>query len=234
MDAKEAIGIFSDSLLLIYNGVKQELTPGWGLAFDVVLLIAGITIASAFVWYFYASLSQRSLLRLDLYKYNKSSNPGLRKFMAIILFFIEYLLVMPFILILWFAALSIMLLLINEKYNTSQVLMVSAAVVGAIRVLAYYNKDAAEEVAKLVPFTAMALFLLSSISVTFSQMLSRLEEVPLLLDNIAYFILVIVVVEVILRGLYTINHFLESQDELKRHAHSYPYPYHYLGDSPQQ
>jgi hypothetical protein len=220
-EIKEAIGSFSSAIISVYGDAKS-IIPHWaGIAFDVLLLLFGIVLASVFVWYFYSSLSKRNLLHINLYKYNRSEYPALRKFAAIFFFFIEYLFLMPLIIIIWFAALSVMLLLINEKYNVGQVLMVGAAVVGAVRILAYYNEDAAEEVAKIVPFTALALFLLSSINITFSQVFTQLEEVPALLGSIFWYIMVVVAVEAVLRIAYTTKDFLESQDELARERYFY-------------
>ena len=80
-------------------------------------------------------------------KYNYSNHAVAKKFFATIFYLLEYVIVTPIIIVLWFAALAIVLMLIAESYSIDQVLLVSAAIIGAIRILAYYKGEISKDLA---------------------------------------------------------------------------------------
>jgi hypothetical protein len=195
----------------IYESIITAFSSG-GAIINIFVVVVGIVIVSLFIWEFYKSLSKRNLIKLNLKDYNTSAHPIGSKFIAIVLYLIEYIIAMPLIIILWFAALSIVLMLISER-APGQVLLISAAMVGAIRVLAYHREEISKDLAKMFPFIVLSVFLLSPQALDFGSVLGKLSEIPLLLGDILSFILVVVLMEVILRVLYTIYDFYKSEDE---------------------
>lgn len=180
--------------------------------FGVASLAILIALVSIFIWQFYKSTSKRNIIDMNLGQFNNEGNPIGEKVLAILFYTIEYILIMPFILLLWFGALSIILLIISER-SPDQVMLISAALIGATRILAYHRKEISKDLAKLFPFIALSTFLLAPNAFNMEEVVLRLMEVPILIGNIYYFIIVIFVIEIVLRLFYTLFEFWQSEDE---------------------
>ena len=164
------------------------------LALSALLLILVLAIISFFIYKFYNSVSKRNLIELNLRQYNYSSHPTASKFFAVLLYLIEYMVIMPFLILLWFVGLTVVLwLLAPQDVEVSRVLLISSVVIGAIRISAYYKKELSEDLAKLFPLIALATFMLGfeAFQASYSRVLSNFAEIPLLLNNIFSFVFVI-------------------------------------------
>lgn len=93
-------------------------------------------------------------------------------------------------------------------------LLLSGALIISIRILAYLKEEIALEVAKLFPFIALTSFLLEPSSFDIAVVLRKLEEIPLLLENVAYFLVIILSLELVLRVVYTTHELSLGHDEL--------------------
>lgn len=184
---------------------------GNSLPFDVLMFSIALAIVSLFIWYFYRSISRRNLIKLDLGQYNRSEHPFFSKLLAMFLYLVEYLVIMPLLIILWFAGLSIVLLVIAKERPTSQILLIAGSIIGAVRILAYFHGEIAKDLAKLFPFITLSVFLLSPGELKFDQILPKIYEIPTLLSNILYFVLVVLGIEIVLRLFYTIFQFWASE-----------------------
>jgi hypothetical protein len=183
------------------------------LAVAVLVLAATLTIASLFIFKFYKSLSKRNLISLNLYKYNTSEHPIASKLFAMLFYLLEYLFAIPFIIMLWFAGIAIFILLIgSESLTVDYILWISAALIGAIRILAYVRPEVATDLAKLFPFTTLSFLLLSAGQFNLDVLLANLQAIPSLFSHILSFILVILVIEVFMRIIYTLYDFWKSED----------------------
>jgi hypothetical protein len=183
------------------------------LAMSVLVFAVVLAVASLFIWQFYKSTAKRNLIELNLRKYNWSDHPLTSKFFAIILYFLEYIIIMPVIIILWFAALSIVLLLIASERSINEVLLIAASMVGAIRILAYYNSEISKDLAKLFPFIALSTFLLYQGAFDYTNLFVHFSELPVILNSVFSFVLVVVAIEIVLRFIFTIIDFWQSEQE---------------------
>ena len=202
------IEIFRELYTVLLKVLPDNMESGV-LVFIFAILI---TIVALFIWYFYKSLSQRDLLKLNLNQFNRVTHPVSTKLLAVALYFVEYIIVMPFIILVWFSALSIVLLLISEGKTAGNILMLTAAMVAAIRILAYHKKEISQELAKLFPFIALSVFILTPGAFDFEGVFGRVYEIPSLFGNILSFLIVIFAIEIVLRILYTILQFWKSED----------------------
>jgi hypothetical protein len=186
------------------------------LGVNVLLLAVILTIVSLFIWEFYKSTSKRNLITLDLRKYNTSEHPLFSKLLASFFYLLEYLIVMPILIAFWFTALSVVLLLIAEDRPVSEILLIAAAMITAIRILAYFKGEISKDLAKLFPFIALSFFLLSPGELNFIDVTSRFQEIPDLLGHILSFVFVIFMVEIVLRIFYAFYEFWRSEEEVNR------------------
>ena len=199
-----AIDILVDSVQSLYTSLYGSVPPYFFNAVVLFLFAIFIAVITYGIWRFYKTLSKRNFISLNLGKYNISTHPQSRKFFAVLFYFLEYLFIMPVLITIWFAMLSIVILVIASDRTAGQILMLSAALVMAIRILAYSKEELSEELAKLFPFITLAAFLSAPGTISNFNSLNKLREIPLLFDSIVYFLVIVIIFEIILRVLYTL------------------------------
>ena len=180
---------------------------------SLVVYTVLILIYSIFIWKFYRFLASREIIQLNLSQYNYSNHPVLEKVIAIGLYTLEYLILLPFLVLFWFAILSIFLLVLSESKDTLQILLISAAIITSTRITSYINEELSKDIAKILPFTVLAAFILNANLLDYSNILTKLSEIPSLFNNILTFLIFIFVVEFIFRSLYSIVELIRSKDE---------------------
>jgi small-conductance mechanosensitive channel len=197
----------------IYGGYLSGLVFDRALAASVFVLAITLAIVALFIFKFYKSISKKTIIRLNLKKYNTSEHPVGSKVLAMVLYLLEYIIFMPFLIALWFVALAIVLLLIAEEQTIGYILWISVSMIGAIRILAYVKKEVSEDLAKLFPFITLSVFLLTPGEFSLDILSEKISMIPLLLSNIFSFILVVLLIEIILRVFYTVYTFWASEEE---------------------
>lgn len=202
-----------DALLYAYTAIKTSVPNELFLIIAVLFFASVITIFSIIILKFYRTLGKRNILSLNLNQYNNSNHPVFYKLNAILLYLLEYAIIMPILIIIWFAILSITILITVNQMSLERVLIVSASIIAATRMLAYYNKEISLEIGKMLPLITLSLFLLTPEFFSVEDTISRISEIPSLLYNTGYFILAILGVELILRLIYTIALFFQSAKE---------------------
>ena len=174
------------------------------------IFILLISIYSIFVWKFYRFLAKRDLLELNLNQYNNSDHPFLKKFFEVLLFIAEYIIILPVVVFFWFFVISIILLLLAKEHSISNILLISATMVGAVRISAYYNEDLSKDLAKLFPLTILAVAFLTPNFFDLNDTISKISEIPNLFTNIIFYLIAIVILEFVLRIFFLI---IPNQDE---------------------
>jgi len=190
---------------------------GDSLALDVFIFAVILAVASLFIWYFYRSIAKRNLIDINLSKYNTYEHPLANKFLAMVLYLLEYMVIMPLLIIFWYAALAFVLFVIASEVSVGGILFVSAVIIGAIRLLAYFHSEIAKDLAKMFPFIALSVFLLSFESIgkvfDFSDVTAKLSQIPQFTAEIFSFILVVFVIEIVLRFIFSVYEFWRSEEE---------------------
>lgn len=211
---EEVIGGFAGDLVGYYNNFIDKFSANTGAALNVFLAAILVAVVALFIWKFYNSLSEKNIIRLNLRQYNRSEHPFFSKLFAIFLYFVEYIIIMPVLISLWFTALSVLMLLIVSERPVDQVLLITGALVGAVRILAYHNSEIAKDLAKLFPFTAFTLFLLTPNVFDLGRIVGNIGDVIASLGNVFYFLAVIFAIEIVLRLFYTVMELWQSEDEI--------------------
>jgi len=150
----ESILFKLEGILALFNQVQLKFP--W---FPIFIFSLVIFIYALFVWKFYHFVSERDMIHLKLEGYLTSKTPFSKKVIAAISFLIIYLIITPFIVLLWFSIFSVFLLILSEKLDVQTILLVSGAVISAVRISAYYKQGLAKDLAKLFPFTLLAVLL---------------------------------------------------------------------------
>ncbi|MCH7568778.1 MAG: hypothetical protein IIA87_05130 [Nanoarchaeota archaeon] len=201
---------FKDGLITGYKDITQTVPTEYSSLINLFIFAILIALYAIFTWKFYRYLSKKDLIELNLQQYNRTTHPFLNKLFAMFLYLIEYIIILPFLIFFWFAVLALLILVLSEELVINQVIIVSAAIVAAIRMLAYYEEDLSKDLAKIFPFTVLVIFILSPGFFSLERIISNLSQIPTLLTSILYFLIFIIVLELILRTADTLINLARS------------------------
>ncbi len=181
--------------------------PAWTQqSINLFILVLIVFLYCIFFWKFHKFISNKNLLNLNLSKYNTSRHPFFSKFLAGILYLIEYILILPIIVFLWFSVFTIFLILIDDGNGITNIMVVSVILIGAIRMVAYtpkYGKELAQNISILFPLTILIVFISQpNLFFDFGRVLGYISQIPSLFNQIIIYLLFIVFLETILRITY--------------------------------
>ena len=77
--------------------------------YPTLMAIIAIAVYSGFVFMFYRNLAKKDLLTLDLSKYATDFGGKIKKYLRIILFVIQYIVVIPMLIAFWTLVLAVIL-----------------------------------------------------------------------------------------------------------------------------
>jgi len=193
----------SAQLVDFYKSLVLTL-PVWLMDFiNLFLLVFLIVIYSVFVWKFYRMISTKNLIELNLSQYNRSEHPVLTKLLAGTLYFVEYIVVLPFLIFFWFGVFALFLIFLTEGYDVKAILIISATIIGAIRVTSYipkYGENISRELAKLWPLNLLAIAVSKPGFLSIERILNHFHEIPIALGDFTIFLLFIIILEILLRS----------------------------------
>jgi len=194
-----------DIVALTINSINQAIPENIQPYAGLLAMILAIVVYAMIVWKFYRFLSRRDILRLNLEQYNNVEHPIVNKVFAVFLYIVEYIIIMPILVFFWFIVMAVFLLVLAQESNVESILLISAGIVGAVRVTAYYSEDLSKDIAKLFPLTLLVIALVTPGFVSsFGQSISKLSEINSLADNILFYLIIIIAIELFMRILYLI------------------------------
>lgn len=181
----------------------------------VTFFTAVIVLYAIFVFFFYRYLAKQNIIGLNLRKYNRSANPGMAKFWGFILYIVEYIIILPIVTTFWFGILSVLLLTLTAtEMSVIAVLMITTALIAGVRITAYISEKLSQDLAKMIPFTILAVAITSQNFFQISTYVERFSEIPDLVLLLPQFILFVIGVELIMRSIELIRKFIKYGDEI--------------------
>jgi hypothetical protein len=212
----EVLSNFSSSIILTYQEFIGFL-PFWAQNFINLFFISlVIVIYAIFIWKFYRWIAKKDLLELNLRKYNRTQHPFFAKSLAGLFYFIEYLVILPLVVFIWFFMFTFFLMLLTENIPLQTLLVISATIITAIRMTAYYREDLSKDLAKLLPFTLLGVSITQSGAFSFGKIITHLFAIPEFFNYIAVYLLFIMSIEFILRAIefvFMASGLYEEKDE---------------------
>ena len=179
------------------NGLNIE--DAIDLLQPVAVYVIGVAVYSVFVFNFYRFVALRDMFSFDVYRFEESRYASVRKFIHVVSYIAKYLIVFPMFAFFWFAVLTLMLTFLSESRDISDTLLIALATVSAIRFSAYYNEDLSRDLAKILPFAILALFLIDASFFDLSDSLVNLQGVNDHRELIVYYLLFLIALELVLR-----------------------------------
>ncbi len=156
------------------NGLNMD--DALQLLWPVAIYILGMAVYAVFVFRFYRFVASRDMFALDLSEYEGSRHRWVRGFMHLVLYSTKYVILFPAFAFFWFVVLTLILTLLTKGRSFSDILLIALVTVSAIRVTAYYNEDLSRDLAKILPFAVLALFLIDASFFQINESLDVLKQ----------------------------------------------------------
>lgn len=204
-----AIPTTQDELLLILRDFTTD-------TFPTLMAIIAIAAYSGFVFMFYRLLAKRDLLTLDLKRYEDSMTGRIRVFFRSLLFVAQYVLLIPILIGFWTVVMATILTLLSDSSDHSRNAMIATSVVGAVRILAYWTEDLSRDVAKMLPFAVLGVFLVGSTSVNFSEFKALYSNLPELADAYLNSLILLSILETVLRVGHVVKDLFGGQRRVNK------------------
>ena len=192
-------------LSLDFDSFTAEVLPVFGA-------IVGIVIYSTFVFKFYRFLASKDLIDVDFSQYSEGFTGFLKRFVDGILIIIQYILFTPFLISFWTLILAVILTLLSGGEDLYWNVLVATSMVGSVRVISYFSEDLSRDVAKMLPFAVLGVFLVDSGAFNWnavSELWSQLDEFA---TSFGSSMLLVVILETILRILDTLRQIFSPPD----------------------
>ncbi|MFH1650051.1 MAG: hypothetical protein ABIA93_05875 [Candidatus Woesearchaeota archaeon] len=180
-------------------GINLDVTTATAVLKPLIIFIVGVVIYSIFIFKFYRFLARKDIFQLNLEKHEQEKGAGFKKFMDTLVYLFKYILVFPIITFFWFGVLALLLSFLSKNADVQNILMIAMALVGAVRVTAYYNEDLSKDLAKMLPFALLGIFLVDVTFFNWDNSLNSILSVADYLQTIIYYFCFVIVLEFILR-----------------------------------
>ncbi len=164
-------------------------------------LIIMIAIYSIIIYHFYRYIARRNCFKPSKRVHTK------------LIGFLKYTFLFPFVAILFFMGFSLIFIFLTESDNIGSILTTAFAIIVAIRITAYYTEDLSKDVAKMLPFAILGIFLVDPEYFTIESTIIKINLLPEYVNIIAQYILLIILVEWILRFVLNIRYIIFPKKE---------------------
>ncbi|MBT4870923.1 MAG: hypothetical protein HON47_05085 [Candidatus Diapherotrites archaeon] len=170
------------------------------------ITISAITIAiyAIVIWHYYRLLAKR-----DFFHFQGKKGEGafvwFMNFLEEIEFLAKYIIVYPLLSFIFFGIFSIMMFLLSKDQSIPVILITAVTIISATRISAYYNEDLSRDLAKLIPFALLGVFIVQANFFDTGLLMNRISELPNFFVDIAAYLLYFLVLELGLRILYSLK-----------------------------
>ena len=173
-------------------------------SYPTLAAIVAISVYSVFVFIFYRALAKRDLIVLNLEHYSDNMSGKIKKYVRTIIFVMQYIVIVPILIAFWTLVLAIILTLLSPDADHSRNALIATSVVGAVRILSYWTEDLSRDVAKMLPFGVLGVFLVGDAQVQISEIEELLGSLEVIATSFISSLFLIAVLEGILRSVSAI------------------------------
>lgn len=163
------------------------------------IFAVGVAIYAVLIFNLYRFMSRRDIFNLDFSKHEESSRPFFRKSIHLFFYVCKYLLIFPLFAFFWFGVLVVMVAFLSKTKEVEDLLLIAMAVLTAVRVTSYYTEDLSRDIAKMLPFALLGIFLIDLRYFDFGTSTELLNRAGAEWESIFYYWVFVVVLELFLR-----------------------------------
>lgn len=180
---------------------------------ELLIFTLGLFVYAVSIYVFYKHLSKRDLFRLNLREYDgeKGAIANVKKAGSVLLYIVRYGIVFPLYVGLWFAMLTILLFVMAKNVGVRELAIIALSLVSAVRITAYLSEELAQDLAKLIPFALLALFLSDPTFFTWDLLIERFGGLSALIWEILKFLSFSIILEWGLRIIYGATTYLKGE-----------------------
>lgn len=172
------------------------------LLWPVGAYVLGMAVYAIFIFKFYRFIAGRDIFTLDFSKNDNVAFPVVWDIIFLIWYVARYILLFPAFAMFWFAVLTLMLAFLSENRDLSEILLIALATVSTIRISAYYNEDLSRDLAKILPFAVLAIFLIDTSFFDVDASVAVLQQANEQRETIFYYLMFVIGLELVLRVIY--------------------------------
>ena len=177
---------------LSLNQALQLLEPA-------ILFTVGVAIYAILIFNLYRFMSRKDIFGLDFSRFEERSHPVFRKTLHLIFYVAKYLLIFPLFAFFWFGVLVVMVAFLSKTKEVEDLLLISMAVLTSVRVTSYYTEELSRDVAKMLPFALLGIFLIDLRYFDLSTSTELLNRAGAEWESIFYYWVFVVALELVLR-----------------------------------
>lgn len=177
---------------------------GLEMLWPVLVVVAGMAAYAVFVFKFYRFVASRDMFGLDLSKNDRMRDAVAWDLIFLVWYVLRYVILFPAFAFFWFAVLTLILVFLSENRELPQILLIAMATVSAIRVSAYYNEELSRDLAKILPFAVLGVFIIDTSFFNLQSSLDTLTEISTHRETIAYYLIFLVALEFGLRFVFVV------------------------------
>lgn len=162
----------------------------------LIFFVIGVAIYSIFVFKFYRFLARKKILKLKLDEYEM--HPTLKR----LVHGLEVIFLFPFVVFVvffWFFVMTMLITLISFEQSIETIIYISVAFVSAVRIGAYYDEDLSKDLAKLVPFALLAMFIIDASLLSWDRSFALIGQLFSMWRMLAYYLIFVILLELVLR-----------------------------------
>ena len=175
--------------------------------------ILGIVLYSAFVYRFYRYLAKKDLIDADFSQYSEGFSGFMKRLVDGLMLIVQNILFAPFLISFWVLILAIILTLLSGGDDLYWNVLVATSVVGAVRVISYFSEDLARDVAKMLPFAVLGVFLVDSGAFNWEAVSLLWDQLDEFAISFASSMLLVIILETTLRVIVTLKQIISPPDE---------------------
>lgn len=188
--------------LVAFLPAVLDLNRGLGLLLPVGFYVLGMAAYAVFVFKFYRFIAARDMFDFDLSQNDGARYPVFMDLLHLIWYAAKYIVLFPGFAAFWFAVLTMILIVLSKDMGLAHILVISLATVSVIRITAYYNENLSRDLAKILPFAVLGVFLIDASFFRLDVSLQLLRELSGYWDTIAYYMIALVALELVLRSMF--------------------------------
>ena len=177
---------------LSLNEALQLLEPA-------LIFTVGVAVYAIIIFNLYRFMSRRDIFNLDFSRFEERSRPGFRKTLHLIFYIAKYLLIFPLFAFFWFGVLVVMVAFLSKTKEVNDLLLIAMAVLTSVRVTSYYTEDLSRDIAKMLPFALLGIFLIDLRYFDLSTSTELLNRAGSQWESIFYYWVFVVLLEFSLR-----------------------------------
>lgn len=176
----------------------QSLSLGefYATAETLGMYIVAMALYAIFVFAFYRFVARRDVFKINFDKYRGGSKAAMYG-----LYVLGYLIIFPILIFLWFGVFSLFLIFLAKTKVLTSILLLSMALIGAIRICAYVHEDLSRDLAKLLPLALLAVFLIDQSYLNIAASIDLLYTIPAAWKMMVYYLGFVILLEFIMRLL---------------------------------